>query len=218
MLFDTRTPQEASGFRPNVDNSIKQAKASKGQWALIVILYIITLGIFWFVWNARRNHLIAKQTEIQDASSLIQAAQQRRRATLVKQLDIVQSYAKHEKSILTEVTKLRSKINELANEKDVTKLSSELNTLSRDINLQFERYPELKADRLYLTLASEVSAQEDEIYSTIRNYNFRVQQFNGIIYTFWTVCVAEKIGAYNLPYFQASEQERADVDTSVLLK
>ncbi|WP_412031544.1 LemA family protein [Metamycoplasma buccale] len=218
MLFDTRTPQGKSGFQPNVDNSIKEAKATGFQKFLVVLAFIFTLGIFWFAWNARRNSLIQKQTDIQEASSLIQAAQKKRRATLIKLLDTVKGYAKHEKETLEKVTALRNKLVDLDNVNDPQIFGQELSKIGSGINVQVEKYPELKADRLYLEFMSEISLQEDEIYSTIRNYNFKVQSFNRMIYTFWTVNVAEKIGAYNQPYFQASEEEMKDVDTSSLIK
>ncbi|SGA31623.1 LemA family [Chlamydia abortus] len=153
-----------------------------------------------------------------NASSTIQAAQAKRYATLTKMLNVVLGYAQHEKSTLTEVTKMRQQLAALSNETDTAKLSSGLEAIKAGLNIQLERYPELKADRLYLQLSSEISLQEDEIYAAIRIYNQKVTAFNSEIYNFPIVYVVEKLQLHNMALFEASEKERADVDMSALVK
>ena len=36
-MFDTRAAQTQEGFKPNVDNNIREAKIGKGETALIVL-------------------------------------------------------------------------------------------------------------------------------------------------------------------------------------
>ncbi|PYF43724.1 LemA family protein [Metamycoplasma alkalescens] len=216
MLFDTREQQEKQEFRPNVDNSIKHPTATKGEKFLYVLLYIITLGLFFIATISRKNYLLAKMNKIQEASSLIQAAEKKRRATLIKQLDVVKGYAQFESKTLTEVTKLRAQLVELDNESDLSKFSEKLNQIKTGINLQFEQYPDLKANRSFLQFQTEIAIQEDEIYATIRNYNSIVRSFNSEIYQFWTNIIAIKLNAYNQPLFRASEEDRQDIDTSSL--
>ncbi|QJG66306.1 LemA family protein [Mycoplasma phocoeninasale] len=216
MLFDTRNQQPSEGAKPNVDNTIKKPEPTGFEKFLFVLLFIITIGFFGINYYRKKNLLLRRINEIQEASSLIQAAEKKRRATLIKQLDAVKGYAKFENSTLTEVTRMRSKLIELENEHNASELKSQLDGIQRNINLQFEAYPDLKANQLFLQFNTEIALQEDEIYSTIRIYNMRVKSFNSEIYTFWTNCVAKKIGAYNQPLFSASEQERQDVSTSSL--
>ncbi|MBN4089393.1 LemA family protein [Mycoplasma enhydrae] len=216
MLFDSRTPQQKEGFKPDVDNSIKHPTVTGGEKFLYVLLYIITLGFFFIAVIKRKNLLLAQMNRIQEASSLIQAAEKKRRAILLKQLDAVVGYANFESKTLKEITKYRSKLNDLETEENPIKMASALDTVQRGINVQFEQYPDLKANRSFLQFQTEIALQEDEIYSTIRHYNGIVRIFNSSIYQFWTNVVAKKIGAYNQPLFQASETERQDVDTSSL--
>ena len=218
MLFDSRTEQNAQGFKPNVDNAIRPAKATGGQKFIIILCIILTLdlGYIWVI--VRKNDYRRKQINIMNASSTIQAAQAKRYATLTKMLNVVLGYAQHEKSTLTEVTKMRQQLAALSNETDTAKLSSGLEAIKAGLNIQLERYPELKADRLYLQLSSEISLQEDEIYAAIRIYNQKVTAFNSEIYNFPIVYVAEKLQLHNMALFEASEKERADVDMSALVK
>ncbi|TPR54294.1 LemA family protein [Metamycoplasma neophronis] len=216
MLFDSRTQQDKDGFKPNVDNSIKKPQPTGFEKFLFVLFFILTLGIFGFWYYARKNRLYREINEIQEASSMIQAAEKKRRAILIKQIDAVQGYAKFEKETQTKVAELRSQLETMNTDDNATVLKTNLDRIQAGLNFQFEQYPNLKADRLFLQFNSEIALQEDEIYSTIRMYNMKVNHFNGSIYSFWTNCVAAKIGAYNQPLFQASETERQDIDTSAL--
>ena len=37
IMFDTRAAQTQEGFKPNVDNNIREAKISTGEMALVVL-------------------------------------------------------------------------------------------------------------------------------------------------------------------------------------
>ncbi|PZW01529.1 LemA family protein [Metamycoplasma auris] len=216
MLFDSRTPQSNEGFKPNVDNSIKIPEVKKGEKVLFIFLFIITFGLFFIAVINRKNELLARINRIQEAASLIQAAEKKRRAILIKQLDAVKGYANFEHETLTKVIKYRSQLVELENETDPATLATKLNQIKAAINIQFEQYPNLKANDSYLRFQTEIAVQEDEIYATIRYYNAIVRNFNSDIYQFWTNIVAKKNNIYNQPLFQASAEERQDVDTSSL--
>ncbi|AWX42892.1 LemA family [Metamycoplasma cloacale] len=219
MLFDTRQTDGNESFKPQVDNSIKPAKATGGQKFGFILLCIITLGIFYLAAGIpKRNHLLRRMNDIQEAASTIQASQKKRRDILLKLMDSVKGYSKFEKETLEQITKYRSKIEEISNETDKVKVESIISEATRAINIQFERYPDLKASAHYMQLSSEIVIQEEEIYSAIRNYNYRARTFNQEIYTFYTVVIAEKLGLYNQPLFKASEAETQDVDTSSLWK
>ncbi|WP_027122577.1 LemA family protein [Metamycoplasma spumans] len=216
MLFDSRTQQTSEGFNPNVDNTVTVPKPTGFEKFLFVMLFIITFGLFGIAYYKRKNLLFSQINDIQAASSSIQAAERRRHDTLQNQMDALIGYTGFERETQTKVAELRSKLASLKDEKDVTKYDAQLNAIQAGLSLQFEQYPNLKADRLYLQFNSEISMQQDEIYSMVRIYNNKVNRFNSSIYTFWTNCVAAKINAYNQPLFQASAEERKNVDTSIL--
>jgi|GEM_PF-6464586 hypothetical protein len=66
---------------------------------------------------------------IQESSSTIQIAERKRFATITKMATVVQKYAEHEKTTLTEVARLRSGLNALANEQDPVVLNAGLNDI-----------------------------------------------------------------------------------------
>lgn len=223
-MFDTRAAQTQEGFKPNVDNNIREAKISTGEMGLVVLWWffgIITL-LLW-IWPlvyyfSKKNYFNRKMQSIQESSSTIQIAERKRFATITKMATVVQKYAEHEKTTLTEVARLRSGLNALANEQDPVVLNAGLNDIWRGMKIQFERYPELKADRMYLNLMAEIDQCEEEIYGASRIYNQRVSTFNSEIYTFPSVWVASKMQLHNLAFVQASAQERVDVDLNAIMK
>ncbi|QJR44217.1 LemA family protein [Mycoplasma miroungirhinis] len=220
MLFDSRNEQQTVAI--NVDNTIQAAKASKLQkiiyYFVLLLCTIPTLGFIWILPVKYKNNFNSKQVVVQQASSTIQAAQAKRRATLLKMMDSVKSYKTHEKELLEQITKYRSQIKETTDDhiNGLQKQQTLLDNITNGLKITFEQYPDLKASELYLQFSTEVVLQEDEIYAARRIYNARVNDFNSSLYTFPAIVIASNMKLYNLPFFTASETERQDVDTSSL--
>ncbi len=115
--------------------------------------------------------------------------QYKRRADLIPNLvATVKGYAKHEKDVLVEVTKARSKATSFQVPKDILtnpvafkrfqqiqgKLSS---ALSRLLAVS-ERYPNLKADQNFLALQSQLEGTENRISVARRDYIEAVKKYN----------------------------------------
>ncbi len=115
--------------------------------------------------------------------------QYKRRADLIPNLiATVKGYAKHEKNVLIEVTKARSKATSFNIPKDILtnpvafkkfqqiqgKLSS---ALSRLLAVS-ERYPNLKADQNFLALQSQLEGTENRIAIARRDYINAVRKYN----------------------------------------
>ncbi len=115
--------------------------------------------------------------------------QYKRRADLIPNLiATVKGYAKHEKDVLTEVTKARSKVSNMTIPKDILtnpvafKKFQEAqgrlgNALSRLLAVS-ERYPDLKADKNFLALQSQLEGTENRIAVARRDYIQAVKKYN----------------------------------------
>jgi len=125
--------------------------------------------------------------------------QYKRRADLIPNLvSTVKGYAQHEKSTLTEVTNARANVGKinmtpemLSNptlfnqfEKAQGALSSALSRLM----LVVERYPDLKANKNFIALQSQLEGTENRIsvarkdyIETVRAYNLELRTFPGKI-------------------------------------
>ncbi|MDE6894224.1 MAG: LemA family protein [Malacoplasma sp.] len=213
MLVDTRLPQNPGGFNANVDNTQRQAKASFGQKFGWVLLVIFTLGIIWFVSISWKNNLINEQMQINNAASNIQVNEAKRRDTLIKLLEQTKGYMKHEKETLTLVTKYRSGGTD---SNETAKLDNQLANFMMNLNVQYEQYPQLKADSLVRELMSSSQYLETEIAAARRLYNQKVSYFNAEIFMFPKIVLASKIGLSTFALFQATSVQRQDVDMSSL--
>ena len=95
MQFDTRNSQSTQGFKPNVDNTIHEAKCPFGIKFWIILFWILfPIGtIIVTVWYVKtKNEYRRRQSVIIESSSTIQAAQAKRYATLIKMVDVVKGY------------------------------------------------------------------------------------------------------------------------------
>ena len=71
-----------------------------------------------------------------------------------------------------------------------------------------ERYPELKADRSFISLQDELAGTENRIAVARRDYNESVKSINSLIRTFPTSIVAAVSGVKQRDYFEITETEK----------
>jgi LemA protein len=102
----------------------------------------------------------------------------KRRDTLIKLVDATQTSIKFEKSLLTDITKLRN-VNVAPNDPDglVKQDKASSSALSR-LLATFENYPNLKTTDTIRDLMSSADYIEREIAASRRLYNATALQFN----------------------------------------
>lgn len=219
MLVNTRIESDNKGFNPNVDNTIVKAKASLGQkigWYTAVILGFLTIiiGIILVVKSTQyKNYFQKKQIEINNAAGTIDLMLVKRKDTLIKLLEQTKAYLKHEKNVLTDIASLRSIGTKEVSENEAQRI---MDNVSRNINLTFENYPNLKANTTVLELMSASQYLESEIASARRLYNQNVTEFNSEIFIFPKIVMADKMNLSTFAFFAASESQKQDVDMSSL--
>ncbi len=83
----------------------------------------------------------------------------------------------------------------------------------RGLNMLVERYPELKADRSFLSLQSQLQTIETELAQARKYYNATVREYNVKIMTFPTLIMAKFMKAKSKSMFNldASPDERQNV-------
>ncbi|MCW8901007.1 MAG: LemA family protein [Gammaproteobacteria bacterium] len=120
--------------------------------------------------------------------------QYQRRSDLVPNLvNTVKGFARQEKEVLTSVVEARAKVSQMTLPKDVLsnpeafqqfqeKQSALSSALSR-LLVVVERYPDLKSDKNFLALQSQLEGTENRISVARRDYIESVKQFNTSIRT-----------------------------------
>jgi LemA protein len=125
-------------------------------WAIVLIVIAVILVIlFAFIihwWIKTYNTFRKYQQIIKESLSDIDVALEKRFDLLTKMFDITKGYAKHEHDTLADVVGLRSGIPAGATAKDLSDINTKLDQASNSINIIFEKYPDLKANTLFLEL------------------------------------------------------------------
>ena len=172
-------------------------------WIIISVLAAIALyAIFVF------NRLIRLRNLAQGWSGI--DVQLKRRTDLVPNLvATVQAYAAHERTVLEEVTASRQSS---MTADDVGRRASAENALQGSLGRLFavaEAYPELKADKNFLSLQQQLAEIEDQLQMVRRYYNGTVRNLNIGLQSFPENLVAGVLGFRELPFFELEDRAQA---------
>src|SRR3989338_5722854 len=143
----------------------------------IVIVIILAFILIY-------NSLVQQKLRIDNAWSQIDVQLKRRFDLIPNLIETVKGYAKHEKELLTDITKARAA---MANAGTMSAKAKADNMLSGTLKSLFavaENYPQLKANENFLMLQEELSGTESKIAYARQFYNDSVLSFNTAIATF----------------------------------
>jgi len=174
-------------------------------WLIIVAVGVILIFLYYF------NRLVTLGNRIDNSLSQIDV-QLKRRADLIPNLiETVKGYAKHEKSIMTEVTKARQA---MISAKDFAGKVKANDVLQNSLGKLFaiaENYPDLKANANFLELQRELSTTEDRVAYSRQFYNDNILSYNNLCTTFPGNLFAGIYGKKQKEYLQITKAEREPV-------
>jgi len=161
--------------------------------SFFIAIGVILLAIFIIIATNVNN--IPKLDENVKASWSQVQNQYKRRADLIPNLvSTVKAYASHEKSTLQEVTKARSNVGKLNISEDMLsnpqlfeqfqKAQSSLSSALSRLMLVVEKYPNLKANKNFLALQSQLEGTENRISVARRDYIQTVKEYNTELRTY----------------------------------
>ncbi len=178
-------------------------------WIVLGVAALL-LAYFWSLYNG----LVTLKTQIEEAWSQIDI-QLKRRADLIPNLvSTVKGYAKHEKTVFSDVTKARSA---LMGAKSLPAKAEASDMLTGALGKLFaiaENYPQLKANENFVHLQKELSDTEDKVAYSRQYYNSVVNDYNIRIRTFPNTLFNEMLGFLEKEFFAAHEAERKSVKVS----
>ncbi len=141
--------------------------------ALIVIIFIFYYNRFAVLGNRIDNSLAQIDVQL------------KKRADLVPNLvSSVKGYVKHERKIITQVTKAREALLRAPNLEKKMKAGAELQNALKSIFALAENYPQLRANENFLHLQQELAAIEDKIAYSRQFYNDSILSYNNLCTTF----------------------------------
>ncbi len=172
-------------------------------WAIIAVVILSIIGLY--------NGLIRLKNKVKNAWAQIDVQLKKRFDLIPNLVDTVKGYAKHEKTVLTEITKAR---NMMQKAKDIQGKAAAENQLSGALKTLFavsENYPDLKASTNFLQLQEELSGMESKIAYARQFYNDMVMRFNTKIQLFPNNVFAGMLNFKEEQFFKTEGKERDNV-------
>lgn len=170
---------------------------------LFLIIMIVVLN----------NTVIARNNEVSNAFGSIDVYLKKRYDLIPNLVSTVQTYMKHERETLTQITEMRAKAvsGQLSNDEKV-ELDNKVTKAIGGIMVAVENYPDLKANQNFLQLQGSLNEIEEQISAARRAYNAAVTSYNNTVQMFPTNIFANMKGYKTKPVFEINEQERQNVD------
>ena len=135
----------------------KSADFRNNVWVVLgILIFIILIILYLYLWRK----IVKYKNFISGARSNIDIQLAKRHHLINGLLGIIKKYLLHEKNNL------------------------ELRKKKQDFNILMEKYPDLKADKLFVELIDTLSDCENEIAATREIFNENVLHYNKIIQTF----------------------------------
>lgn len=169
----------------------------------IVILLLWVLGAY--------NSLVTLRNRVREAWSQIDVQLKRRSSLIPNLVEAVKGYVKHEKGVLTEVTKARTALMDAKNPHEAAKADNMLTGALKSLFAVAEAYPDLKASENFKQLQEELSDTETKVAASRQFYNTNVLDLNNSLETVPSSFIGSMFGFTKMEFFKASEEEKKDI-------
>ena len=163
-----------------------------------VLIVVIGTGIGLY------NQLIRSRIKCEEALSGIDVALAKRYDSLMNIQEAVRGYTKHERAVLTELTKLRTSMT--LNEKEA--LADQYTQVQKQLLMVAEGYPQLQASANFLQLQETIADVEEHLQAARRAYNANVARYNEKLQMFPSSLIAGLIHAEAKAFFQAELKQQ----------
>ena len=143
-------------------------------WIIIIAVVLIAIAVYYF------NKFVVLENRIENSTAQIDV-QLKKRADLVPSLvKVVKGYAKHEKSIMNNVTNARKEFLKGGNIKEKMQSGNKLQDALKSIFAIAENYPQLRANENFLHLQKELASIEDKVAYARQYYNDSIMSYENV--------------------------------------
>lgn len=163
-----------------------------------------------YIWSLY-NGLITESTQIDEAWGQIDIQLKRRTDLIPNLVETVKGYAKHEKSVFTEVTQARAAMMSAKTPVASAKADNMLTGALKSLFAVAEAYPQLKANDGFIQLQKELSDTEDKVAYARQFYNTQLMEYNLKVKVFPNNVLSGMFGFKEKEFFKVEEAERKTV-------
>jgi LemA protein len=173
--------------------------------AVVVLLLLLTIGLY--------NSLVRRKNDVENAFASIDAMLKKRYDLLPNLVETVKSYMKHEKSLLNELTELRTKaVSGEISDNEKVEIENKIVKGMSGLMVAVENYPDLKASQNFLQLQSAWNEVEEQISASRRAFNAAVTSYNNKVETFPSNIMAGLMGYKRRALFEIPDIERRNLN------
>jgi len=178
---------------------------------LIIIISIALILILMY------NSLVAKKNQVKNIFGSVDTQLKKRYDLIPNLVASVSKYMKHERSLLNEITKLRSQANKPdISDKDKISLDAKVSSALGSIMIAVENYPELKANENIMHLQRSLNEIEEQISAARRAYNQAVTDYNNAIEMIPTNFLAKAMAYRKKEVFEIVGAQRKNINIKEL--
>jgi LemA protein len=181
---------------------------------LIILAVVILVGFGIFMWGTGiYNNFVQQDEGIKSAWSQVENQYQRRLDLIPNLVETVKGFASQEQKVLIGVTEARAKVGQMTvtpevlnNPQTFKQFQQAQDNLSGALSrlmVIVEQYPQLKSDKNFLELQSQLEGTENRIAVERKRFNEVVQAYNTSVRLFPRSMVAGMFGFQQKPYFEA---------------
>lgn len=177
---------------------------------IILIILALILGFMY-------NSLVAKKNQVENIFTSVDTVLKKRYDLIPNLVASVSKYMEHEKSLLEEVTRLRSEATkpDLSDAHKIA-LDAKISSALGSIMVAVENYPELKANENVMHLQHTLHEVEEQISAARRAYNQSVTDYNNAIEMLPTNFMASLMNYRRKQVFETVDNERKNIDVKEL--
>lgn len=181
--------------------------------SMIVLLVVGIILILMY------NSLVSKKNQVENIFASVDTQLKKRYDLIPNLVASVSKYMEHEKSLLTEVTKLRAEANKpnISDEHKIA-LDAKVTSALGSIMIAVENYPDLKANENVMHLQRSLNEVEEQIAASRRAYNQAVTDYNNAIEMIPTNMMASVMNYRRKEVFEITEGERKNVSVKELFE
>jgi LemA protein len=175
--------------------------------ALWIVLGVLALGFLMGI--SKYNKLVTYNEMIGERWAQVENVLQRRYDLIPNLVNTVKGYAKHERQLLEEVTRLRSQWGQAKTTNQKMSAATGLESVLGRLMVVVERYPDLKANQNFLRLQDELAGTENRIAVERKRYNEAIRDYNITLRRFPANIIGGMFGfEKSTAYFESAEEAK----------
>lgn len=185
-------------------------------------ILFVTIGIIVVIYVLYAS-LIKKRNKVEESMSGIDVQLKKRYDLIPNMLHMASKFMEHEKSLMTELTELRTRAMQntfVCSPKEKMELENMLQQKLQEFKVSLENYPDLKSNQTMIKAMDSMNEVEEHIAAARRFYNANVNELKNAVDIFPSSVIAKMLGINydKTPFFEIAEVERKTIDSREFFK